>query len=38
MGKKPKARVRSREYRFTHINCSTVDIPFLPEALSGERI
>ena len=30
--------VRSREYRFTHINRSIVDIPFLSEALSGERI
>ena len=30
--------LRSREYRFTHMNCSTVDIPFLSEALSGERI
>ena len=32
------AMVRSREYRFTHMNRSTVDIPFLSEALSGERI
>ena len=30
--------LRSREYMFTHMNCSTVDIPFLSEALSGERI
>ena len=30
--------VRSREYRFTHMNCSLVDIPFLSEALSGEII
>ena len=30
--------LRSREYRFTHMNRSTVDIPFLSEALSGERI
>ena len=30
--------VRSREYRFTHMNCFTVGIPFLSEALSGERI
>ena len=31
-------RLRSREYRFTYMNCSTVDIPFLSEALSGEII
>ena len=31
-------KLRSREYRFTHMNCSLVDIPFLSEALSGERI
>ncbi len=30
--------VRSREYRFTHMNRSLVDIPFLSEALSGEII
>ena len=30
--------LRSREYMFTHMNRSTVDIPFLSEALSGERI
>ena len=30
--------VRSREYMFTHMNCSTVDIPFISEVLSGERI
>ena len=30
--------LRSREYRFTHMNCSTVDIPFLSETLSGGRI
>ena len=30
--------LRSREYRFTHMNCSIVDIPFLTKALSGERI
>ena len=30
--------LRSREFRFTHMNSSTVDIPFLSEALSGERI
>ena len=30
--------IRSRENKFTHMNCSTVDIPFLSEALSGERI
>ena len=30
--------LRSREYRFTHMNCSLLDIPFLSEALSGERI
>ena len=34
----PYLSVRSREYRFTHKNRSTVDIPFLSEALSGERI
>ena len=33
-----KAILRSREYRFTHMNRSTVDIPFLSEALLGERI
>ena len=27
-----------REYRFTHMNRSTVDILFLSGALSGERI
>ena len=32
------AKIRSREYRFTHMNCSLLDIPFLSEALSGERI
>jgi hypothetical protein len=31
-------QLRSREYMFTHMNHSTVDIPFLSEALSGERI
>ena len=31
-------KVRSREYRFTHMNHSTVDISFNSEALSGERI
>ena len=30
--------LRSRGYRFTHMNRSTVDIPFLSEALSGETI
>ena len=30
--------LRSREYRFTHMNHSTVGSPFLSEALSGERI
>ena len=30
--------LRSREYRFTHMNRSTVDTAFLSEALSGERI
>ena len=30
--------VRSREYRFTHMDYSLIDIPFLSEALSGERI
>jgi hypothetical protein len=30
--------VRSREYRFTRMNCSTLDILFLSEALSEERI
>ena len=29
--------LRSREYRFTHMNCSTVDIPFLLEALSSKE-
>ena len=33
-----KLHLRSREYRFTHMNRSTVDIPFLSEALSGKRI
>ena len=32
------AELRSREYRFTHMNCSKVDIPLLSEALSGSRI
>ena len=32
----PWVPLRSREYRFTHMNRSTVDIPFLSEALSGE--
>ena len=27
-----------REYRFTHMNCSTVDILFLSVALSAERL
>ena len=31
-----QALLRSREYRFTHM--CIVDIPFLSEALSGERI
>ena len=30
--------LRSREYRLTHMNCFTVDIPFLSEALVGEII
>ena len=30
--------VRSREYRFTHMDYSLLDIPFLSEAHSGERI
>ena len=30
--------LRSRECRLTHMKRSTVDIPFLSEALSGERI
>ena len=32
------AQLRSREYRFTHMKCSLLDIPFLSEAFSGERI
>ena len=32
-------KLRSREYRFTHMNCSLVDIPFLLEALfRGENL
>ena len=30
--------LRSREYSFNHMNRSTVDISFLSEALSGEKI
>ena len=30
--------ISSREYRFTHMNHSTIDIPFLSEAFKGERI
>ena len=33
-----QSEVRSREYRFPHVNRFTVDIPFLSKALSGERI